>query len=153
MKFEPTLQLPHLSVASQEELLEVLGRTAINAGLAPEGYITALKERELEFPTGLPISGGLAIPHTAAEHVTGNTVIVATLNNPVVFGELGGDEDATVEVNTVLLLVLGDANSHVSTLSQLIKKLQDAEFVASLNQASTGDEIVSILSTIFPTNS
>lgn len=147
MKLDPTLQLPHITVYSQDELLEILGQQAIDADLAHSDYICALKQREQQFPTGLPISGGVAIPHTAAEHVKGSAVIVATLNSPINFGELGGDNEATIEVNTVLLLLLDDATSHVATLSTLVRKLQNADFVTALRAATTGTEIVNILTT------
>ena len=145
MKLDPALQLPHITVNNQDELLELLGQKAIDADLAHADYISALKQREQQFPTGLAISGGVAIPHTAAEHVKGSTVIVATLNSPINFGELGGDSEATIEVNTVLLLLLDDATSHVAILSALVKKLQNVDFVTELRAATTGTEIVKIL--------
>ena len=146
MKLDPALQLPHITVNNQDELLELLGQKAIDADLAHADYISALKQREQQFPTGLAISGGVAIPHTAAEHVKGSAVIVATLNSPINFGELGGDSEATIEVNTVLLLLLDDT-THVAILSALVKKLQNVDFVTELRAATTGTEIVKILTT------
>lgn len=38
--------------------------------VAKEGFLDALLKREEIYPTGLPISGGVAIPHTDPQYVT-----------------------------------------------------------------------------------
>ena len=144
MKFIETLQHPHLTVQSREELLRSLGDAAVAAGQAAPGYADALLEREEQFPTGLPVSGGVAIPHTAAEHVTGNTIAVASLSQPVTFEEMGGS-GREIEVDLVLLLILGDAEQHVEHLSRLIRTIQDEQFTGQLRAAQTAEEITAVL--------
>ncbi|MGV0368784.1 hypothetical protein HMPREF3056_07135 [Corynebacterium sp. HMSC056F09] len=153
MLFDSAVQFPRLHVESQAELFKVLGNAAIEAGYAKPEYVDALLAREAEYPTGLPISGGVAIPHTSAEFVTGNTIAVATLDTPVIFHEMGGDADSTLEVSTVLLLILGQADMHVKLLSQLIKKIQKSDFVEELQAAPDAEALAAILSATFPENS
>lgn len=57
MDFHEDLMFPGLTVADRDELLEALGSAVINAGFAKDTYVDALKERERDFPTGLPICG------------------------------------------------------------------------------------------------
>ena len=144
MKFIETLQYPHLAVESRDQLLRCLGDAAVAAGQAAPGYADALLEREVQFPTGLPVSGGVAIPHTAAEYVTGNTIAVASLNRPVTFEEMGGS-GREVEVDLVLLLILGEAEQHVEHLPRLIRTIQDEQFTQDLRQANTAEQITDVL--------
>ncbi|MFT4297372.1 MAG: PTS sugar transporter subunit IIA [Micropruina sp.] len=140
---------PGLAVADRDELLQTLGGAVTAAGLAEPSYVAALQQREREFPTGLDLSGGVAIPHTSADHVSGNTIAVASLAQPVTFREMGGDEDSTVEVSTVFMLVFADAANHVPLLSHMIGKLQDADFVASVRSADEPAGIVALLEQAF----
>lgn len=150
MDFHEQLMFPALAVADRDALLETLGTAVAGLGLATDGYAAALKEREREFPTGLPICGGVAIPHTSADHVSGNTIAVASLAHPVTFMEMGGEEDSEVMVSTVLLLVFADASQHVPLLSKLIGRIQDAEFIRAIKDASDPAAMARVLAEAFP---
>lgn len=149
MEFRSELMFPRLAVADRDELLQTLGGAVTAAGLAEPTYVAALQEREREFPTGLGISGGVAIPHTSADHVTGNTIAVASLAEPVIFREMGGDEDSAVAVSTVFMLVFADAANHVPLLSHMIGKLQDADFVTAVNAAGDPATIIALMDDAF----
>ncbi len=150
MDFLEHLMFPHLEVADRDELLERLGRAVVDAGLAKPTYAQALKDREREFPTGLPISGGVAIPHTAAEYVNGNTIVAASLAHPITFGEMGGEEDSQVSVSTVFMLVFADSSQHVPLLSSLIGSIQDEAFVRSISTAADKPTMARLLTEAFP---
>ena len=150
MEFREDLMFAGLEVADRDELLRVLGQAVTSAGLAKDSYVQALQEREREYPTGLPISGGVAIPHTSAEYVHANTIVVATLATPVTFAEMGGADDSQVEVSTVFLLVLADAGQHVKMLSKLIRNLQREEFVRSIREADDASTMTGLLAEAFP---
>lgn len=141
---------PDLTVHDRDELLSTLGTAVIAAGLARDDYVAGLKARELEFPTGLPISGGVALPHTSAEYVMGNTIVCASLTHPVVFNEMGGDKDSEVPVSTVLMLVVADATQQVKVLSSLIRKLQDGVLTQQLHDAASPQAMAALLSESFP---
>ena len=152
MDFHEELMFPELDVSDRDALLETLGRAVTGLGLARDDYAEALKQRELEYPTGLPISGGVAIPHTAAEYVTGNTIAAATLPRPVTFAEMGGDQDSEVPVSTVFLLIFADASQHVPLLSRIIGRIQDADFVHSISAAGNPAEMAQLLAAAFPSD-
>lgn len=147
MKFYPDLQFPKLKVESQSELFDALAQRVIEMGFARDDYAEGLKQREKEYPTGLPVAGGVAIPHTAAEFVSTDTIAVATLENPISFSEMGGASDSKVEVGVVLCLVLVDATKHVSLLSSLIKKIQKTDLIKKLRDAGSSEDIRSLLET------
>jgi len=147
MEFRDDLMFPGLEVTDRDELLGVLGGAVIAAGLAKETYSAALRDREVSFPTGLPVSGGVAIPHTSAEWVMANTIACATLAHPISFHEMGGEADSEIAVSTVFLLVVADSTQQVKLLSSLIRKLRDGRFVAELRTADTPAAMCRILAT------
>lgn len=146
MDIIPDLLFPRIDANSRDEVLERLGQAVTGAGLALDTYVQGLKEREAEFPTGLAISGGVAIPHTSADYVTGNTIAVATLNSPVVFQAMG-DPDTDVEVSTVVMLVFADSTQHLPLLSKIVKSLQDQAFVDAVREAAAPEDLSAVLAT------
>lgn len=152
MQFHEDLMFPNLAVDSRDALLETLGAAVASLGLAKDGYAIALKERERHYPTGLPICGGVAIPHTSADHVTGNTIAAASLAHPVTFFEMGGDEDSEVEVSTVFLLVFANADQHVPLLSRIVNCIQDSEFIRAITAADNPTAMADVLAEAFPSD-
>ncbi len=148
MEFHDKLMFPALTAVDRDAVLASLGNAVIDAGFARDDYVRALQEREAQFPTGLPISGGVAIPHTSSEYVTTNTIACATLTQPVTFHEMGDDE-SEVEVSTVFMLVVADGQQQVKVLSSLVEKLRDVEFVSGLRDAPDAQSIKHILASMF----
>ncbi len=149
MKFHRDLMFAHLKVDSREELLKIMADAVRAEGFASDDYYQALLDREAEFPTALPVPGGVAIPHTSAQYVSTNTIAVATLDTPVQFHEMGADPDSLIDVTVVFLLVLSDGTQHVTLLSQLIAKIQSDDFLGQIKTAKTADAIVSVLDSHF----
>lgn len=129
------------SFANTSELFESVGRDFVNLGYAQDSFPTALAEREAAYPTGLPVSGGVAIPHTDASHVIKDALAVITLADPVEFGEMGGQPTDTVAAQVAIMLLIADSHSHVKFLSKVIKAVQDTQFMASLSSADSQKEI------------
>lgn len=150
MDFHDDLMFPALRVRDRDELLDKLGGAVVAAGFARDDYVDGLKAREREYPTGLPISGGVAIPHTSAEYVTTNTIVAASLTEPVTFAEMGGADDSEVSVSTVFLLVIADSTQQVKVLGKLIRALQNAEFVKSVHDAVDRPTMASLLEQAVP---
>lgn len=150
MEFHDKLMFPALTAVDRDAVLASLGNAVIDAGFARDDYVRALQEREAQFPTGLPISGGVAIPHTSSEYVTTNTIACATLTQPVTFHEMG-DDASEVEVSTVFMLVVADGQQQVKALSSLVKKLRDAEFIDGLRDAPDAQSMKRILASRFST--
>ena len=150
MKFHDNLMFPAAEAADRDAVLRLLGGAVTKAGLARADYVQGLIEREGSFPTGLPVPGGVAIPHTSAEYVSADTIAVATLAAPVAFGEMGGDDGSDVAVSFVFLLVLANAAEHAGRLGNVIRTVQDEKFLATLRAATTPEALAAAMRAAFP---
>lgn len=138
-----------LEADSCQDVFDALGGALHAAGRVKDDYITALAERETNFPTGLPVPGGVAIPHTDASHVLQDTIAIATLSRPVEFHEMGGDADDLVGVTIVFMLALASSGEHLKVLQKIVKSIQKAEFLETIRSASDPQVIADAASTAF----
>ncbi len=125
-----------LEVPDSSALFDLVGADLCRSGFVRETFAQALTQREANFPTGLPVSGGVAIPHTDAEHVLVDIIAVVTLRNPIRFWVMAGGEDDVIEVSTVFVLALSDPDQHVTLLPRIVKLIQDEAFIGSLHEAT-----------------
>ncbi|MGM0168602.1 PTS system, galactitol-specific IIA component [Enterococcus sp. AZ135] len=133
------------TVENKEELFDQLSEALKQKGIVNDGFSQALEDREMDFPTGLPVKHGVAIPHTDGSLVHSDQLIFATLKNPVVFNEMGGDEEDTVEVSVIVMLAVKDGPKHLDVLQKLIESIQKEGFVDSLVSAKETDEMLEIV--------
>ncbi len=134
-----------IEASSSDELFEQVAFQLHEKGYVREDYAQALSEREGEFPTGLPLPGGIALPHTSADYVHRDAIVVVRLQSPIVFGEMGGDEEDKVNVSLAVFLVLSDASAHLSVLTSLIQSFQDEEFRSALLNAEERSSVQKII--------
>lgn len=127
------------TVENKEELFDKLAFDLIQKGIVKEGFSQALKDREMEFPTGLPVKHGVAIPHTDGSLVNSDQLLFVTLNNPITFNEMGGDEEDVLEINVVIMLAVKDGKKHLDVLQNLIQAIQKESFIDSLADATNAD--------------
>ncbi|MDR1214999.1 MAG: PTS sugar transporter subunit IIA [Propionibacteriaceae bacterium] len=139
MELDPRLLLPHLAIASQEDLFAHVARLLRDLGFVGATYHEALLAREAVFPTGLAVpAGGVALPHTDASHVRRDALAVVTLIRPILFAPMGGDAaDEPVAVTTVLFLVVSDPSRQVDSLSRTVHAIQSDDFLLRLQAAET----------------
>ncbi len=104
-----------------------------------DGLLAAAMAREEQSATGLP--GGIAIPHCRSAHVDTASIGFARLNPPVDFGAPDGPADLA------FLIAAPEAggSEHMKLLSSLARALVRKDFVESLRQASTADEVVGLV--------
>lgn len=140
---------PSASFADAEELFTAVGADLERAGMVRPTFAAALTTREANYPTGLPVSGGVAIPHTDAEHVIIDTIAVATLATPLCFRAMGGVEDGTLTVSTVFVLALSNPDEHVDILPRIVKSIQRPEFLTSLRASTDPEEIAALVNSAF----
>lgn len=146
---DPQFVYLELSADSSDEIFERIGSDLTKAGRTKSSFVAALKKREANFPTGLPVPGGVAIPHADAEHVNIDTIAIATLAQPVTFAQMAGEESDTVEVSTVLLLALSDADKQIGMLPAMIGCIQDPQFLASLRSSGDPSTVADIANNSF----
>lgn len=144
MKLEKKHVFRNLNFKTQNEYFDFIADKLYEEGYVNELYSQGLKEREKEFPTGLPLPIGVAIPHTDSSYVKKDAFVVSTFKNPIEFGEMAGDEDDIVEVKLAIGIVMADGVKHLEVLQHIIERIQDEKFVKSLVDASDDDSIVKL---------
>ena len=104
-----------------------------------DGLISAAMAREEQSATGLP--GGIAIPHCRSPYVETASIGFARLQPPVDFGAPDGPADLA------FLIAAPEAGGaeHMKLLSSLARALVRKEFVQSLRDASSADEVVGLV--------
>ncbi|VEG50985.1 PTS system fructose subfamily transporter subunit IIC [Mycolicibacterium aurum] len=121
-------------IARLVDVLAQAGRTT-----DPQGLVSAAMAREEQSATGLP--GGIAIPHCRSPYVDTPTIGFARLKPGVDFGAPDGPADLA------FLIAAPDSGGqeHMKLLSSLARALVRKDFVESLRNAATVDEVVSLV--------
>lgn len=123
----------HAVIAQMAQLVASTGRAE------EEGLREAMEAREAQFPTGMP--GGIAIPHCRTDAVHEASLGFIRLSEPVDFGAKDGPAD----------LVIGIAapdesgSQHMKLLAKLSRALVRKDFVAALREASTPEEVSTLI--------
>ncbi|OEG16087.1 hypothetical protein BCR23_06525 [Enterococcus quebecensis] len=136
-----------LAVSTQEELFERLSKELNGKNIVEESFLAALIEREAEFPTGLPLKIGVAIPHTDGTYVKEDCIVFATLKQPIVFNEMGGEKEDVISVSVVIMLAIKEGKKHLDMLQKLIESIQKAGFIEGLSKAKNTKEMENLVST------
>jgi fructose PTS system EIIBC or EIIC component len=105
----------------------------------PDGLAAAAMAREGQSATGLP--GGIAIPHCRSPYVDSATIGFARLNPAVDFGAPDGPADLAF----LIAAPESGGAEHMKLLSSLARALVRKEFVASLRNATSPDEVVALV--------
>lgn len=142
----PELVHVGLEVPSRDALFRRMATTLEHEGRVADTFLQGLIDREVNFPTGLPVNGGVAIPHTDAEHVIEDSISIATLATPVGFREMAGADDTEIPVDVVFMLALGGSGHHLTILQQVLKCIQDPEFMTFIRASRSADEIFQLAS-------
>lgn len=140
----PELVHVKIKVARRDELFAVMASRLGDLGRTRDTFLRGLIERETNYPTGLPVNGGVAIPHTDAEHVICDSISIATLAEPVGFREMAGTDDTEIPVDVVFMLALGGSGQHLEVLQQIIKFIQDSDLMATIRASTSADAIASL---------
>lgn len=148
MGAEKVFHLPDLEATDRSELFDRVAEQLLAAGLVKPSWRGALDEREREFPTGLPLPGGVAIPHTPSEHVQGDALVVVTPSSPVEFCEMGGEPEDVIDASLVVFLVFVDGKAHLQLLSSLVAGLQNEETLMRLKAATDEDAVRDVLDSL-----
>ena len=133
------------TVDNKEQLFDQLSDALQEKDIVKAGFAQALKDREMDFPTGLPVKHGVAIPHTDGSLVNDDQLIFATLTKPVVFNEMGGEDEDTIDVSVIVMLAVKDGPKHLDVLQKLIESIQKEGFIDSLVDAKQSDEMLTIV--------
>jgi fructose PTS system EIIBC or EIIC component len=127
--------------ADKEAVIGLLAQLLTDAGRATDrdGLRGAAMARETQSATGLP--GGIAIPHCRSPFVDAASIAFARLSPKVDFGAPDGPADL------VFLIAAPDSGGaeHMKLLSSLARALVRPDFVQSLRDAASADEVVALV--------
>ncbi|AYW45349.1 PTS sugar transporter subunit IIA [Tetragenococcus koreensis] len=133
---------------STDELFDFIGNKATRLGLSKDSYASALKERELYFPTALEFNNiGVAIPHADSGHINNEFISLITLDEPIEFSAME-DSDRRIKVSIVFVLGLLKANDQLATLQAIMQLLQEENTLKYLMDANNVDDVMNSLNGI-----
>lgn len=142
------LVLLNYEADSKEELLVRLSSILREKGYVKDSYTEGILKREEIYPTGLVTDGvKVAIPHTDAIHVEKPAILVAVLNKPVTFKEMGSNVN-DVEAEMIFMLAVKNPDHQVSTLSKLMSIFSDKEKLLGIYNSKSTKEVIDKLSKV-----
>lgn len=131
-----------------KNLIEELSHILYKKGYVKESYTSAILEREKQFPTGLKTPGiNIAMPHTYPEHVIKPAILVATLENPIDFHEMGNSSN-TVPAKLIFMLAVTDPKGHLKILSKLMSIFSQEDKLIDLYNSTQAKEIIDKLNKV-----
>ena len=139
MNFKETNILLDVTVASKEELFEVIASYAYESGYVTNVDETrrAFNEREEEYSTGL--QEGFAIPHAKADTVLTPTVLFIRLKHETF------DDSAVKNVFALMVPKEDEGTVHLEMLSRLATALLEAEFIQQVQQSEDKTQLVELI--------
>lgn len=143
---DPDLIFPQLDLKSSDEVISFLAEKLEQAGRVKPSFEQAVKDREKQFPTGLP-SGeiSVAIPHTDVEHVNEASLVFATLKSPVKFQNMA-DKNQSLTVSFVVMLAMKEPHSQVTMLQSLMQLFQNQDQLKELLSLDDSEQFYSKIS-------
>ncbi|AOM83556.1 PTS sugar transporter subunit IIA [Salisediminibacterium beveridgei] len=135
---ENTIQLKE-TVSNWEESIRIAAKPLLNHGNINESYIQDMIGNVHEFGSYIVIIPGVAMPHAQNKGgVNANGVSLLKLEEPVVYPE----EKA---VTVIIVLAATDSDGHLDLIADLSSVLGDEEIKNSLEQATSKDDILSLI--------
>lgn len=132
----------NLTVSDRAELFKKLSTLFLDKGYVNEGFYDFIVEREENYPTGLDLeTHTVAIPHGNPEFIKQSFISVVTLTQPIKMKKME-NADEEIEVDLFFVLGLNDGTQHLQILKQVIGLIQQEEFVQSIKEAKTTEEVM-----------
>jgi galactitol PTS system EIIA component len=128
------------------DVLKIISNKLYEKGFVNKEFYEALIEREIKFPTGLPIDGAIkvAIPHVYPEFVEKSGIGIGILAKPVLFGEMGSST-RKIPCSIVFVLALKDANNHLKLLQRLMDFITCKKNIEKMMIAKDKDSIIGLM--------
>ena len=121
--------------------------------IVKESYYESIINREKMYPTGLQTKYmGIAVPHTDTMHVNKDAFLFVSLEEPLLFGNMSGDEDK-VEVELIFMMVLSSPGGQIKALQNLSNIFIDDEKLKRLRDSNDINEVREILGKVLDDNS
>lgn len=132
--------LTGIMVTNAEEVIRLLcGKAMENTCIEPT-FISAVLEREKDYPTGLPTAVPIAIPHIH-DGCLRSFFSMAVLKEPVAFHSMG-DPEETVDTRLVFLFGITDPGYQTAVLKKFSTIFQNEETLNQLMDIADADEMM-----------
>ena len=126
------------------EAIDKVGNVLYTNGYVRDTYIPAVKEREVDFPTGLQLQTyGIAMPHTAGIHVNVPAICVAKLAEPVIFGHMGEPEHK-VEARILFMMAIKDPDKQLEMLQSMMSVFTNDEAMLEFDATKDAAELYEV---------
>ena len=134
------------SLKTQNEIFDEFNKSLLDVGVVNDGFLTAIKEREERFATGLQLENGfgVAIPHTDPKFVNEDQIGFMSLNNPVQFRQMGSNTDK-VQAKMIFILCLKEAHKQLNMLQNLMTLFGDNAKIQQLYDCKSPDEFLKLI--------
>lgn len=134
-----------LDVSSSDELFEYISDKAMKLGYVTENFLSAIKKRELQYPTALPVQPyPVAIPHSDPINIVKQFIAPIRLKKEVDWCEMANN-DSILNVRIVFLLGFKREEGHVELLQILIENFQNEDTMKHLLEAKTKEAFLSVV--------
>ncbi|HAE60729.1 MAG TPA: PTS sugar transporter subunit IIA [Eubacteriaceae bacterium] len=144
MIYEELIQLD-MEAKDSEEFFQKMAEELKSKGFVEDSFLEAIKKREKDFPTALPIEPySVAIPHTDPMHIKRPFIAAARLKAPVKWNEMGNDE-VEHDVRFIFMLGFNRSNEHIQLLQMLIENFQKTELMNKFLTAETEKEYMNLI--------
>lgn len=143
--FKKELIYLDVKAKNNEDLLSKLSDELYKQGYVKKSFKQAILDREKNYPTGLPTPGiKVALPHAKSKYVNKSAILVATLQRPVEFKEMGSRIE-NIDVELVFMLAVKDPSQQVKVLQKLINFFSKESKLISLKESKEVDYIYNLL--------
>ena len=133
----------------RKDFFSKISKILLEKKYVKEGFDDSIIEREEKYPTGLDFGEyKIAIPHTDPEYVNEEGIVTVKLKNPIIFRDMGLDEN-DLEVSVIFVLLVQKGEEQVNLLTKLMFLLEQKEVYNAIRNASDKEEILRILSKNF----
>lgn len=130
---------------TRDEILEKVGKVFYEDNIVKEEFISAIKKREEEFPTGLILEGGTrtAISHSDDEYVLKDKIAIVISKGPIIFKSI---EDLNKEIgcNVFFVMALTKENKN-DILVVLMNLFEEHEEILEKFKKMSNQEILEFL--------
>lgn len=138
------LVLLNLEAHTNLEAIDIMAQHLYQQDIVFESYINAIKNRELEFSTGLPGTDfPIAIPHADPQHVKRDAICIGICQRPVPFIMMGS-ENTQLDCEIIFMLAIKNGHAQIELLQALIELFQKPTALQSLKQASSKQGVVTL---------
>lgn len=133
-------------VNNEDELFEIVANRLFDKGFVNENYLSGLKKRERNFPTGLITQYlNIALPHSDTIYIEKPFVYIVRLNEPIQVKQMGDNQDMSVK--DLLFLGIKEPTGQVGLLQNIMTLFMDESFVSAYINEKKEKELIKLIKT------